>query len=352
MRIFAVDLGRLWRGGQGQTLHVSRALAARGHEVAVGVTAGSALAERAVAAGLEVVPLPAAAEVSPRLLVALGRATKGVRPDVLWAGDAKAHGALVWSGGARRAPLVVHRRVVFLPGRQPFARVKYALAERYLAVSEAAGEALRRYGVPPEKVRVVPDGLPPGAFVERPAPKAPPHRLVHAGAFDGRKGQEVVVEVLALLGAGGLDVRATFLGDGPCRAHVEERARRLGVHDRCAFEGLVEDVASRLAASHLLLLPSGSAAAPLVLLEAMAAGCPALAHDIGGVAELAGDGACGSLLPTLEPGAWAAEARRLLEDDGSRAALVAAGRAAVAGRTTERTAALVEAELAKAAGTR
>ena len=349
VRILAVDLGRQWRGGQSQTLHVSRELDARGHDVTVGVTAGSALADRAVAAGLEVVPLPAAAEVSPSLLVALVRETRRVRPDVGWAGDAKAHGAVVWSGAARRAPLVVHRRVVFLPGRQPLARVKYAVAARYLAVSEAAGAALRRYGVPAEKVRVVPDGLPPGAFVERPAAAAPPHRLVHAGAFDGRKGQAVVVEVLARLAGAGLDARATFLGDGPDRPRVEERARSLGVLGRCAFEGRVEDVGARLAASHLLLLPSESEAAPLVLLEAMAAGCAVLAHDTGGVAEMTRGGACGRLLSTLDAGAWADEARRLLADDGARATLIAAGREAVAGRTTERTATLVEAELERAA---
>ncbi|MFN7986014.1 MAG: glycosyltransferase [Thermoanaerobaculia bacterium] len=349
MRILAVDLGRQWRGGQGQTLHVSRELAARGHAVSVGASAGSELAARASAAGLEVVLLPEGAEVSPRLLVRFAREVRRFRPEVVWAGDAKAHGAAVWSGAARTVPLVVHRRVVFVPGRQPFAHLKYAVPERFLAVSEAAGSALLGYGVPAEKIRVVPDGLPAAAFVESPAAPAPPHRLVHAGAFDGRKGQAIVVDVLARLAGAGMDARATFLGDGRDRPRVEERARSLGILERCTFEGRVEDVAPRLAASHLLLLPSESEAAPLVLLEAMAAGCAVLAHDTGGVAELTRGGACGRLVPTLDAGAWADEARRLLADDGARAALVAAGRSAVAGRTTERTATLVEAELRKAA---
>ena len=348
MRILALDLGRQWRGGQGQTLHVSRALAARGHAVTVGASSGSELARRAPAEGLDTLVLPEGAEVSPRLLVRVSRAVRALAPDVLWAGDAKAHGAAVWSGAARSVPLVVHRRVVFPPGRQPLAHVKYAAPSRFLAVSEAAGAVLVGYGVPAGKVRVVPDGLPPGAFVTRPSPLPPPYRLVHVGSFDGRKGQAVVVEVLARLAAAGLDARATFLGDGPGRARVEERARELGVLGRCAFEGRVDDVAARLAASHLLLLPSESEAAPLALLEAMAAGCAVLAHDTGGVGELTRGGACGRLVATLDPGAWADEARRLLVDGDTRSALVASGREAVAGRTAERTASLVEAELEKA----
>jgi glycosyltransferase involved in cell wall biosynthesis len=130
---------------------------------------------------------------------------------------------------------------------------------------------------------------------------------------------------------------------------VEERARGLGLLERCGFAGRVDDVAPRLAASHLLLLPTDSDAAPLVLLEAMAAGCPFLSHDVGGVAEVARGGACGRLVASLDPGAWTEAVRELLLDASARAGFVAAGRAAVAERTIERTASLVEDELLRAA---
>ena len=168
---------------------------------------------------------------------------------------------------------------------------------------------------------------------------------MHAGAFDGRKGQTIVVDVLARLLDEGLDVHVTFLGDGPVRPRVEERARRLGVYDRCSFTGYVDDVSDRLAKSHLLLLPSDSEAAPLVVVEAMAAGCPVLAHDVGGVAELTCGGACGRLVSSLDLDEWTLATRRLLLDPPARAALVVAGRAASARKTSRNTAALVEAEL-------
>jgi glycosyltransferase involved in cell wall biosynthesis len=352
MRILAVDLGRDWRGGQVQALSVARELAARGHAVTVAAAEGSVLAARAAAAGLDVATQPQGCEGSPSLLLRLALDVRRLRPDVIWTGEAKGHGAAVWSGAARHAPLVVHRRVVFHPGSNPLALLKYRAAARFLAVSEATRSVLEGSGVPASRIAVVEDGLDPTAFLERPSPSPPPYRLVHAGAFDGRKGQALVVEVVARLAAAGVDATASFLGEGPDRARVEQRARKLGVPDRCTFPGRVDDVPARLAGSHLLLLPSASEASPLVVLEAMAAGCAVLAHDTGGVGALLRGGTCGRLVAGLGPDAWSAAARDLLLDADARAALVAAGRASVAGRTSARTAALVEAELERATRSR
>jgi len=50
----------------------------------------------------------------------------------------------------------------------------------------------------------------------------------------------------------------------------------------------------------------------MTLMEAMAAGCPVLVHDLPGPRELCQNGTAGALLPTLDPAAWADEIRRLL----------------------------------------
>lgn len=217
--------------------------------------------------------------------------------------------------------------------------------DRFLAVSRAVEATLVAAGVEPGRIAVVPDGLPSGAFRDEPPPPAPPWRIVHAGAFDGTKGQDVVVDVLARLTASGLDATALFLGDGPGRGAVEARAAAAGVAARCTFAGRVEDVAPRLAAAHVLLLPSASEGAPLVLVEAMAAGCPVAAHDVGGSSEMVDGGAAGVLVPSLDPEAWESAVRLLLLDPERRARLRAAGRSAAAGRTLARTVDLVEGEL-------
>jgi len=189
-----------------QTALVGAALAARGHDVTL-VAASNSPLEREVtrAGGVRIIASAGRGEASPRVLAAVRRAARRLRPDVLWASDGRGHGAAVWSLAAARTPLVVHRRVAFAPGSDPLSRLKYRAARRYVAISGEVARVLAAAGVPPDRIAVIPDGLPDAAFLREPAPPAPPFRLVHAGAFDGMKGQEVAIAVLARLVADGLD---------------------------------------------------------------------------------------------------------------------------------------------------
>ncbi len=349
MRLLALDLGASLRGGQRQTALLLVELSRRGHAIRFIGLRGAPLAEALRARGrIDVAEAPPGGEASPGLLLSVARAARHFQPDVLYAGDSRGHGAAVWSRATSGRPLVVHRRVAFRPSRHVLSRVKYRAASRFLAVSSAVAAALEQAGVEQTRIAVIPDGLPAEAFVDTPAPPAPPFRLVHVGAFDGRKGQDVAIEVLALLARRGLDATLLFLGSGTERSAVEARAAALGVSSRTVFAGEVEDVAAHLAASHLLLLPSDSEGAPLALVEAMAAGCPVLAHAVGGIPELTDHGAAGGLVSSLAPEAWESAALPLLVDPGERARVVAAGRTKAGERTLARTVASVEAELEKA----
>jgi len=345
VRLLALDLGSGMRGGQRQSALLLAGLAARGHAVRLLARRNAPLAGAARASGVDTAEVPAGSEASPALLLAVARESRSFRPEIVYAGDAHGHGAAVFGRAAADAPLVVHRRVAFPPGRSPLSRLKYRAAARYLAVSRAVAASLAAAGVPAEKIAVVPDGLPADAFRENVAPPPPPFRLIHAGAFDGLKGQDVVVETLARLAAEGIDAHALFLGGGPARAAVEALTASRGVADRCTFAGQVEDVGAHFAASHLMLLPSASEGGPLVLVEAMAAGCPVVGHDVGGSREMVADGEAGVLVPSLEPAAWEKAVRALLLDPQRRSRLVEAGRAFAGARRIERTLVRVEEEL-------
>ncbi|MGE5347180.1 MAG: glycosyltransferase [Acidithiobacillales bacterium] len=340
MRILALDLGAGWRGGQTQTALICAGLAARGHAVTLVARRNSALAREMygdAAGGSRVVVAPAGFEASPGLLLAVAREARRLAPEVVWASDARGHGAAVWSRVSPKTPLVVHRRVSFPPGRGPLHRLKYRAARRFVAVSQGVATSLRQAGIEDARITVLPDGLPSGAYVDRPKPEAPPYRLVHVGAFDGLKGQRVAIAALERLLARGLDATLLFLGDGPLRARAEIEAASLGLASRCVFAGEVRDVPERLASSHLLLLPSQSEGASMTLMEAMAAGCPVLVHDLPGPRELCRNGTAGALVPTLDPAAWAEEIGRLLLHPSERACYIVGGRAAAAQWTIERT---------------
>jgi glycosyltransferase involved in cell wall biosynthesis len=340
VRILALDFGAGWRGGQTQTALICAGLAARGHSVTLVARRHSALAREmrgTAAGGSLVVEAPAGCEASPGLLLAVAAEARRVGPDVVWASDARGHGAAVWSRVSPAVPLVVHRRVTFPPGRGPLSLLKYRVPRRFVAVSQGVADSLRRAGIDPARITVLPDGLPPAAYLDRPEPQSPPYRLIHVGAFDGLKGQRVAIAALERLVARGLDATLLFLGDGPRRAAAEIDATVRGLASRCIFAGEVRDVPERLAASHLLLLPSQSEGASMTLMEAMAAGCPVLVHDLPGPRELCRNGTAGALLATLDPAAWADEISRLLLQPSERSCYSAGGRAAAAEWTIERT---------------
>jgi len=121
---------------------------------------------------------------------------------------------------------------------------------------------------------------------------------------------------------------ATLLlaGEGPARSALEAEARDLGVADRVRFLGVRRDIPALLAVSDVLVHPSLEEGFCNALLEAMAAGKPVVATDVGGNAEAVTNGTTGWLVPARDANALAGAIRRIFEDPGLGVALGAAGR--------------------------
>jgi glycosyltransferase involved in cell wall biosynthesis len=106
-------------------------------------------------------------------------------------------------------------------------------------------------------------------------------------------------------------VRFWVVGDGPSRGEFQALADGLGLARAVRWLGHRQDVEAVLAASDLFVLPSLHDALPTVLLEAMAAGVPAIASDTGGIPEIIGDGS-GVLVPPGDAVVLGREIERLL----------------------------------------
>ena len=103
-----------------------------------------------------------------------------------------------------------------------------------------------------------------------------------------------------------------MVGDGPCLAEVRRRASEAGLDSRIVFAGFRDDTPDLMAAMDLLLLTSSQEGLPNAILEAMAAGRPVVATDVGGCRELVTEGATGHLVPRDDPDALAEKAIRVL----------------------------------------
>ncbi len=115
-----------------------------------------------------------------------------------------------------------------------------------------------------------------------------------AGSFAPSKATPLLVEAFMTVAAIRADLRLTMLGDGAGRRRCEDIARSAG--GRVEFPGFRADVDAQLRRADAFVLPSFNENLPLALLQAMAAGLPCIASDVGGVREVLDDGA-GILVP-------------------------------------------------------
>nr|WP_297861133.1 glycosyltransferase [Meiothermus sp.] len=118
-----------------------------------------------------------------------------------------------------------------------------------------------------------------------------------------------------------------LIGDGPMQSLAEEQAARLGIGDRVRFLGARKDVAECLAQAHIFVLASNYEGFPLSILEAMRAGLPVVASNVGGVAEAVIDGETGFLVPRGDVHALRSRLAQLIENPQLRTQMGMAGRA-------------------------
>jgi glycosyltransferase involved in cell wall biosynthesis len=117
-----------------------------------------------------------------------------------------------------------------------------------------------------------------------------------------------------------------LIGDGPQRQQMELLAQSLGIRERVHFLGQRRDVDRLLTLAQIGVLVSNWEGFPLSILEAMRAGLPMVASDVGGVSEAIEEGATGYVVPQGQPAPLRDRIERLLSDPGLRARLGSAGR--------------------------
>lgn len=151
--------------------------------------------------------------------------------------------------------------------------------------------------------------------------------IVSVGRLVGWKGLQVIVEALAGLPA---DVHYVVIGEGPEREPLRQLAERLGVAARVRFAGRIAhtELPRWLSLGDIFVQPSiGEEAFGISVVEAMACGLPVLAADNGGMREIVLPGSTGQLLPPGDVAAWRSALADLLAAGGQAAGAAARVRA-------------------------
>ena len=183
-----------------------------------------------------------------------------------------------------------------------------------------------RLRYPADRIVVIPNGVEPQPAAARGG------RLVGTvSVLEPVKGLDVFVRAASELAPAHPEIEFACFGDGRSRPLLAALASSAGLDGRLALPGHVPfDEALRQL--RVFVLCSWMENSPMALMQAMAAGVPAVATAVGGVPEIA-DGAA-ELVPPGDPVALAAAVRRLLEDQERAAELSSAGRARILERFT------------------
>jgi len=148
--------------------------------------------------------------------------------------------------------------------------------------------------------------------------------LLSIGRLSKEKGNVDLIHAFALIReiAPELDARLVLVGEGPERPTIEKLCRALSLSDQVLLTGYESDVSPYYAVADLFLLTSHSEGSPNVLLEAMVAGVPVVATDVGGIPEIATNEDNALLVPPQDHRAIATAAVRILRDPELKKRLV------------------------------
>jgi len=285
-----------WAGTEKHIMDIAPVLARRGHQVTIACRPGSEIERRAAPLGLPVVHLVMRRTHDWRQLPRFFRALRG-RYDVIHIHSYRDYIVPATAARLARIPAVVMTRHLPHPFRNRLTaylctRVFYSAL---IAVSESIRNTLLASGAKAERVFVVKNGIdlsswegpeegsvrsglgiPAGTFV-----------VAAAGRLAAEKGFDVLLRAAALVRSRGVDVACIVAGQGEQLPYLEQLRTELGLCSHVHFLGFCRDMRAVYAAADVVALPSTCQEAfPYTVLEALAAGRPVVASQVGGIPEI------------------------------------------------------------------
>ena len=203
-------------------------------------------------------------------------------------------------------------------------------ANAIITVSECSKrDAVRIYDMPPDKIRVIYEGVDPrfqpiahreSLFAVRQKYGLPDRFILHLGTIEPRKNLPLLFE--ALSSSNSVQCSLFIVGKaGWLTEPIFARLKELGVEDRVRFTGYIpdDDLPGLISAASALVMPSKYEGFGLPVLEAMACGTPVIASNASSLPEVGGDAVL--YAPPDDVRTWVEAIHRVLEDEALRVSL-------------------------------
>jgi glycosyltransferase involved in cell wall biosynthesis len=255
----------------------------------------------------------------------LARYLRQNQVEVAHAFDFYANLTMIPAARLARVPVVIgsHRQLgdLMTPAQFRAQAAAFRWCDAVVCNSHAAAARLAAAGVKRETLTVIGNALPRAAF--EPAVPALPRRegVLRVGMIARMnhryKNHAGFLRIAAVIHRQMPDVEFVLVGDGPLRPEFEQQAGALGLGDRTIFLGDRQDIPAVWTSLDIAVLTSDSESLSNVILEAMAAGLPVVAYDVGGNRELLSEKR-GALVAAGNETEFATATLRLLGDANVR----------------------------------
>lgn len=167
--------------------------------------------------------------------------------------------------------------------------------DRFIAISESVKNSFISGDMAPDAVTVVPNCIDLEEFAPSRRNASVPIIVCVARLDHLKKGQDILIEALAMVRDRSIPFQCQLIGEGPSRAFLDGLVGELGLSEEVRFTGVRSDVAALLSGADLFVLPSRYEGFGIVILEAMASGLPVIVSNIEGPAEVVQEGKSGLL---------------------------------------------------------
>ncbi|MCC6262690.1 MAG: glycosyltransferase [Bryobacterales bacterium] len=287
--------------------------------------------DRARTEGIPLEQIPESRAFDWSVVRALREMAMRVRPDVIQTHAVKSHFLARAAGLPRIAPWVAfHHGYTFTSRKTQFYnqldRWSLPAAGQVLTVSGPFRDELVAKGVDRRRIDVIHNAIRPdwgrearkeeSARALRERWRIPEHRAVVliVGRLSREKDHICLLRAVRSILAR-REIQLVVVGDGPERAPIEAAIRELGLGDFVTLTGQQPSAEPYYGIAAIAVLSSLSEGSPNALLEAMAAGVPAVATQVGGIPEIVTHEESALLAPPGDSDALAAALLRILVEE-------------------------------------
>jgi glycosyltransferase involved in cell wall biosynthesis len=192
----------------------------------------------------------------------------------------------------------------------------FNLSTKITTVSLSVAMELKNYGLDPDKITVVGNGVDEKAFAPIQNKRCTEEYVLFTGVLRAGKGLFDFVECGRQVCKVRPDVKFVICGSGPFLGKLKEKVRILGLQRQIVFTGFADRNRLRKIYQNATVhvIPSYHEGLPSVLLEAMSCGLPVVATNVGGINEVISSGTNGFLVPPKSPKLMAEIILKLLDD--------------------------------------